>query len=80
MSQMGQVTQDMANMHLINNAGGHPELRNQKNVYNSKFTQGNKTGGHQDVKSTPQHMISSKIGTKGMRAEQTLNFNSGQSN
>ena len=48
-SQMGQVTQNMANMSLIN-GGGQPELRNQKNVYNSKFTQSNKSG---DVKSTP---------------------------
>ena len=48
----------MANMNLM----GGQDLRNQKTVYNSKFSQGGKSG--QDAKSTPQHMISSKIGMK----------------
>ena len=49
--------------------GQGPDMRNQKTVYNSKFTQGAKSG--QDMKGTPQHMISSKIGMKpGNRVEQ----------
>ena len=68
MSQMSQVATGMANMSLMNGGPG-PELRNQKTVYNSKFAQSSKTG--QDVKNTPQHMISSKIGMKpGARADQ----------
>ena len=56
MSQMGQVASGMANMNLMTAA---PELRNQKLVYNSKFSQGK--SGTQDVKNTPQSVISSKI-------------------
>ena len=57
----------MANMSLMGGQG--PDMRNQKTVYNSKFTQGAKSG--QDMKGTPQHMISSKIGMKpGNRVEQ----------
>ena len=74
MTQMGQVASGMANMNLM---GGAPELRNQKTVYNSKFTQGAKPG--QDAKNTPQHMISSKIAMKqGHRADQqTMQFSQG---
>ena len=48
MSQMGQVASGMANMNLMTAA---PELRNQKLVYNSKFSQSK--SGTQDVKNTP---------------------------
>lgn len=53
---VSQVVSGMAHMNLMNE-----NLRNQKPVYNTKFT-GAKSGS--DVKSTPQHMISSKIGNK----------------
>ena len=53
-SQMGQVASGMANMNMIS---GGPELRNQKALYNSKFAP-SATKQVQDVKSTPQNMMS----------------------
>lgn len=52
-----QVVSGMANMNMMGD-----NMRNQKNVYNSKFNTGGKTGS--EAKNTPQHVISSKIGGK----------------
>ena len=53
---MSQVASGMVNMNLMSQA---PELRNQKS-FNSKFGQASSKSG-QEVKSTPQSVISSKI-------------------
>ena len=71
---MGQVASGMANMNLMTTAA--PELRNQKSLYNSKFAP-SATKAAQDVKNTPQNMMSSKIAMKqGQRSDnQTMQFN-----
>jgi len=58
---MSQVASGMASMSIVGGGTG-PDVRNHKNLYNQKFGQANKSG--HDVKSTPQTMISSKIGMK----------------
>ena len=78
-SQMGQMVSGMASMNLMSGAPQGPDLRNQKTVYNTKFGSSQVSKGGNDIKNTPQHMISSKIGMKQVNRgdQQSMQFSQG---